>query len=120
MVRKPGEMRVQVREDMRGGKGAVTIRHCFEKEEFGANVRLCARLSLPPGASIGMHDHKEEDEVFFLTKGQGLLDEGATRTPVGAGDAILTGKGGAHAIENTGDTDLEILAIIACYAPKKA
>ncbi|MBM4142199.1 MAG: cupin domain-containing protein [Lentisphaerae bacterium] len=115
MIRRAGEMREQVRENMRGGTGAVLFRHCFEPEEFAAKVRLCARLSLPPGASIGPHPHEKEDEIYIITSGQGLLDDGTTKTPVSAGDAVLTGRGQSHAIANAGDADLEFIAVIVCY-----
>ena len=113
----PGLVCRRVRdENMRGAEGSVTIRHCVEKGEFGAKVRLCARLIVPPGAGIGRHEHKTEDEVFIITEGTGLLDEGEGEVRVSAGDAILTGKGGAHAIRNDGDRDLVIIAVIACYS----
>ena len=116
MIRTASEMRTEVREKMRGGPGAVTIRHCFEPAEFGGPVRLCAKLVLPPGAGIGPHRHEKEDEVFLITAGSGLLDDGTTRTRVAAGDAILTGKGESHAITNDGTVDLEITAVIVCYS----
>jgi len=116
MIRKESDMEVQVRENMRGGGGTVTVRHYFKKEEFKANTRLCSVLTVPPGAGIGEHSHEAEDEMFIITKGTGMLDDGETRTPVSAGDAILTGSGESHAIYNEGDEDLELIAIIMCYA----
>jgi len=116
MIRKQAEMREQVRENMRGGGGAVTIRHCFEKDEMKANTRLCARLVLPPGAGIGRHEHTNEDEVFIITRGSGILDDGKTEALVTEGDAILTGNGESHAIRNDGTENLELIAIIMCYA----
>lgn len=115
MIRKQSEMKQEVRSAMRGGKGAVTITHMFGKDEFGANVRLCSKLTIPPGAGIGSHRHEGEDEVYIIEQGQGVLDDGSNRSRVEAGDAILTGNGDSHAIENNGDTDLVITAIIACY-----
>ena len=115
MIRKAADMRLQVREDMRGGGGTVALTHLFEKDEFRANTRLCSRLTLPPGAGIGTHEHLEEDEVFIILKGSGLLDDGQTESRVTAGDAILTGNGEAHAIRNDGEEPLELIAIIMCY-----
>jgi mannose-6-phosphate isomerase-like protein (cupin superfamily) len=115
MIRKASEMKSEVREKMRGGAGAVTIRHYIQKEEFKAPVRLCSHLLLPPGAGIGPHPHEKEDEVFIITKGTGLLHDGEKEVRVSAGDAILTGNGGSHAIRNDGREDLEIEAIIVCY-----
>lgn len=119
MIRKASEMKKEVREKMRGGDGAVTFRHYFGKEEFGANARLCAKLTLPPGASIGTHAHEGEDEVYIVTRGSGLLDDGTSKTRISEGDAVLTGRGASHAVKNDGQTDLEIIAMIMCYAPSK-
>jgi mannose-6-phosphate isomerase-like protein (cupin superfamily) len=116
MIRKPSDMETEVRPNMRGGNGSVTICHLFKKDEIAAKTRLCARLTLPPGASIGLHQHAGEDELFAIVKGSGLLDDGSRQTIVSAGDAVLTGKGESHAIANNGDVDLEIIAVIMCYA----
>ena len=115
MIRKPSEMRSEVRENMRGATGSITIQHYFEKGEFGAKVRLCSHLIIPPGAGIGAHQHDTQDEVFIIQKGTGILDDGETQTRVSPGDAILTGNGASHAVQNDGDKDLEISAMIVCY-----
>ena len=115
MIRKPADMKEETRENMRGGDGSVTIRHYFTKDEFTANARLCAKLIIPPGAGIGSHQHDAEDEVYIVTQGSGLLDDGTEETRVSAGDAILTGNGGSHAIRNDGAEPLEMIAVIACY-----
>jgi mannose-6-phosphate isomerase-like protein (cupin superfamily) len=115
MIRKPSGMKNEVRDAMRGGAGSVNIQHLFAKEEITAKTRLCARLTLHPGASIGLHKHENEDELFYILSGTGSLDDGKSRTTVAAGDAILTGKGEEHAIANIGETDLNILAVIMCY-----
>ncbi|MDD4870787.1 MAG: cupin domain-containing protein [Kiritimatiellae bacterium] len=116
MIRKAADLKTEIRDKMRGGPGAVTIHHFFGKPEFTANVRLCARLVLPPGAGIGEHKHEGEDEVYIVTRGCGILDDGTTKTRVSAGDAILTGNGGSHAVTNDGTDDLEMIAVIMCYA----
>lgn len=115
MIRSPGTMRVEEREAMRGGVGTTTIRHLFEPAEFGARIRLCSQLTLPPGASIGPHTHAGEDEVYVVLSGTGELDDGTMRTPVAAGDAVLTGRGETHAIANVGEYPLVLLAFIALY-----
>lgn len=115
MIRTPDAMRAEERAQMRGGQGVTTIRHLFEPAEFGARMRLCAELTLPPGASIGPHTHDGEDEVYVILAGTGELDDGTSKAAVRAGDAVLTGRGETHAIANTGDTPLKLLAFIALY-----
>ena len=116
MIRRSSDLKTEVRDRMRGGPGSVTIRHFFEKSEFTANARLCAQMIIPPGAGIGPHQHEGEDEVYIVLRGSGLLDDGKVQTRVSAGDAILTGNGGTHAVTNDGKEDLEIIAMIMCYS----
>ena len=115
MIRKASEMVSEVRPEMRGGSGSVTVKTIFSAEEIKAKSRLCAKLTLPPGASIGVHEHLKEDEVYIITQGCGILDDGHTETVVSVGDAVLTGNGESHAIRNDGDSPLEIVAVIMCY-----
>ncbi|NLV46160.1 MAG: cupin domain-containing protein [Candidatus Hydrogenedentes bacterium] len=119
MIRKHADMEGEVREHMRGGPGSVTFKHLFKKEEFTANVRFCAMGVIPPGAGIGPHTHEAEDEVYIITRGSGILDDGRTQSRVSAGDAILTGNGESHAIYNDGEEPLELIAVIACYPEPK-
>ncbi len=115
MLKKKTFQEIETRENMRGGTGEITIRHYFRPEEIQARTRLCSELLLPPGASIGMHDHVEEDEIYIIQKGQGVMTDGGKEFPVATGDAILTGQGASHSIKNTGAEDLVVTAIIIKY-----
>jgi mannose-6-phosphate isomerase-like protein (cupin superfamily) len=115
MIKKKNDQEIEERENMRGGVGKITIRHYLKPEEIKARTRLCAELVLPRGASIGVHDHMNEDEIYIIQKGQGLMTDGGKEFPVAAGDAILTGQGASHSIKNTGADDLIITAVIIKY-----
>jgi mannose-6-phosphate isomerase-like protein (cupin superfamily) len=110
---KPGTvMEREVRERMRGGTGSVEIVHVFRQDELGGAARLFARLRLPPGASIGHHVHDAEEEVFYILTGRGIVTEDGVATDVGPGDAVLTGGGAGHGLENRGSEPLELMAVI--------
>lgn len=116
MVRKANEMETEVRHEMRGGKGDVAFLHAFRADEMTASCRICATLVLEPGCSIGDHAHNGEDEVYYIISGTGrVYDNGEWKT-VTAGDAVLTGNGASHSIENIGDESLKIFAVVAQYA----
>jgi mannose-6-phosphate isomerase-like protein (cupin superfamily) len=117
ILRKRQEMKTEVRENMRGGMGKVTVRHLFVPDEIIAKTRLCAMLTVHVGASIGIHKHENEDELFVILSGSGLLDDGNQKLPITAGDSILTGNGAEHSIVNTGAIDMEIVAVIMSYPP---
>ena len=116
MVRKSSEMEREVRERMRDGQGSVEILHAFKKEELKGGARLVARLRLDKGCSIGHHSHDNEEEVFYILQGQGVVSEDGKETPVSPGDAVLTGGGSGHSIRNDGDAPLLFMAIILLYA----
>ncbi len=115
MIREAGDMVKEIKERFRGGEGSVEITHMFQKEELTGKARLCAKLTLNPGSTIGLHEHSNEEEIFYIIKGKGLaFDNGVTRE-VKAGDAILTVGGTSHSVNNTGDEPLELLAVILLY-----
>lgn len=115
MIKKRSEQATEVRENMRGGPGEVKINHYFKKDEISAPSRLCAQLILAPGAGIGLHEHINEDEIFIIQQGKGIVVDDGKEVEVEAGDAILTGKGASHSIKNIGNNDLLITAIIIQY-----
>jgi len=115
MIKKQSAQEVEHRENMRGGNGAVTIRHYFKMHEMKAPCRLCAELRVPPKASVGLHQHNGEDEVYIIHQGTGRIIDGAEVREVTAGDAILTGNGATHAVENIGQDDLVLTAVIITY-----
>jgi mannose-6-phosphate isomerase-like protein (cupin superfamily) len=115
MVRRQGAYETEERQNMRGGTGTVHIEHYWKKGDLQAKTRLCARLVIPPGASIGAHSHDQEEEVYIVLRGRGRIIEGTTVVEVGPGDSVLTGNGASHAVENCGAEPLEMVAFIAQY-----
>jgi len=113
MVRS--EKVVTLRENMRGGKGTVTIRNWMEEEQLGSNVRLMAHIHIPVGASIGDHKHEGETETFCVLAGRGLYNDNGNKVEVGPGDVMVCYDGQTHGVENTGDEEfIMAAAIISC------
>ena len=54
MVRKENTVAV---EHLGGGKGTAYVHHIISKEEFLGHGRMYAKVVLPPGASVGWHQH---------------------------------------------------------------
>ncbi|MCK5534492.1 cupin domain-containing protein [bacterium] len=115
MIKKAFEQETELRKNMRGGQGEITIKHHFKKDEINASCRLCAQLKIPPGAGIGLHEHNDEDEIFIIQQGKGIIVDNGKETEVGVGDAILTGKGAEHSIKNIGQDELLVTAVIIKY-----
>ena len=115
MIRRSGTYATEVRQNMRGGKGSVTVENFWGKGELKAKTRLFAKLTIEPGSGIGFHEHLNEEEVYIVLRGQGVIEENGEKIPVSVGDSILTGHGGNHAVEAVGSEPLELLAVIVQY-----
>ncbi len=112
MIKKGYEMAKEIREQMRGGKGSVELTHILGKDELPGKIRLLAKITLNPGCSIGLHRHEGEKEIFYIIRGQGVIDDNGIRSLVSAGDSVSTGDGESHSVENIGHEPLEMLAVI--------
>ncbi|GHT96511.1 hypothetical protein FACS1894141_6730 [Spirochaetia bacterium] len=114
MLKSRNEFRVEKKENMRGGDGTVTLTHFVESGEQ-KNARLIAELTLPPGASIGSHQHDNETEYFIFLSGTGTVNDNGTEKPVKSGDVMVTGDGASHSVRNTGTVPLVFNALIITH-----
>ncbi|MBR1822494.1 MAG: cupin domain-containing protein [Clostridia bacterium] len=110
MITRSEEQSHSIREFMRGGKKHVE--HTLLSAALPENVRIFNVLTLIPGASIGYHVHENEIELFYFMEGNGRVRDDDQFFDVSAGDSMATFSGHGHAVENTGDTNLVILAVI--------
>lgn len=110
MITRKDEQKKSIREYMRGGKEYVQLTAL--SNELPANARLFSVLTLIPGASIGYHVHENETELFYFAEGCARVQDDDQFFDVTAGDSMCTTNGHGHSVENTGDTDLVIVAVI--------
>lgn len=115
MIKREKDMIKEIKEHMRGGKGSVELLHIFKQDELKGKARLCARITLTPGSSIGLHEHVDEEEIFYIISGNGSLNDNGTTIKVGAGDAVITGNGASHSVEAVGEEPLVMMAVILLY-----
>jgi mannose-6-phosphate isomerase-like protein (cupin superfamily) len=112
MIKRGGSLPVDIVSNRFGGNGDVKFTRILEKEEFNGKGRLFAITALEPGCSLGLHKHSGEMEAYYILRGQGTVNDNGKETLVGPGDVVLTKDGESHAIENTGNTTLELVALI--------
>jgi mannose-6-phosphate isomerase-like protein (cupin superfamily) len=107
-------MRVQVRPNMKGGPGEVTVLHLVECEDL-PNIRYVGEMTVPPGAGIGAHEHSGETEYYIITEGIGIVEEQDGEYKLGKGEVVVTGGGATHSIRNAGQTPLKVIAFIVTH-----
>lgn len=115
MIQRAGSMEVEVREQMKGGKGAIAVTHLVRQIQLKGKCRFFGHMEIKPGCSIGLHRHVNEEEIYYILKGQGMVEDNGIKQEVNAGDVIVTGGGAEHSIENTGGETMEVLGVILLY-----
>ena len=110
MITRKEQQNHSVREFMRGGKKHVQLTEL--SQVLPEKMRMFNVLTLIPGASIGYHVHEGETEMFYFMEGNGRVQDDDQFLDVSAGDSMATLSGHGHSVENTGDTNLVILAAI--------
>ena len=112
MVRTAKEMGVNHYENMRGGKRAVDAAKFLEAEESYGAGSIFGRAVIPPGGSIGYHQHTGEYEIYYILEGTAkVVDDGEERI-LCPGDMMQCRDGSSHSIENVGDKELVFLAMV--------
>ena len=114
MIIKNSEMIKEVKKNMRGGEGEVSLLHYVNKEEL-KNARLMTRITIPAGAGIGEHDHVNETEYYIILSGEGIVNDDGVEKTVSPGEVVVTGNGAKHSIRNNGSADLVMIAVIITY-----
>ena len=80
-------------------------------------VRFIHDDVMPPGASIGVHRHTDDEEHYFIVSGAGEMTLDGRRLSVGPGDLTVVYPGGEHGLENTGSEPLRLLVISVQATP---
>ncbi len=112
MIKRAGDLKIDIVTNRFGGQGDVKMTQILEKEEFYGKGRLFARNAIEPGCSLGLHQHKGDMEAYYIISGQGTVDDNGQEVVVGPGDVVFTKDGESHSIANNGTTTLEFIALI--------
>ena len=60
---------IQHFENRAGGKGWIHIEHLLDGDALGSHVKMYARVTIDPHASIGVHLHQGDGERYLIEKG---------------------------------------------------
>ncbi|MFV0253411.1 MAG: cupin domain-containing protein [Beutenbergiaceae bacterium] len=110
-VSRNDDLAVEVR-TVGGGDTPITFHHYLPKERLHDKSRLFARVSVPVGGSIGLHQHTDESEFYVIHSGQGRYRMDDHEWDLVPGDVAEVAPGHSHGIDNTGDEPLEFTALI--------
>jgi mannose-6-phosphate isomerase-like protein (cupin superfamily) len=98
-------------------KDGSEIRELMHPTLHGNRRQSLAEAVVAPGAATRLHRHRESEELYHITAGQGRMTLGDQHFEVQPGDTVDIPPGTPHCIENIGTEPLHILC---CCAPPYA
>jgi len=94
-----------------GGEGRILFKRVFDSGAFQGPWNFVDYAVLPPGASIGMHTHAGNEELYLVLEGEGRMRLDGREFPVRPGSVILNRPGGSHGLKNCGGMPLKIFVV---------
>ena len=112
MIVQKGCARKEVKREMFKGEGEVTLEILVEPVHLKEEMKMFNRMTFPPGASLGLHAHVDNFELYYILEGEATAIDDGREVKVYPGDLIYTADGNTHAITNTGKTPMVMLATV--------
>ena len=97
------------------GLGELLCRTVLNEGDSDVGIRFVHDDVMPPGASIGEHEHTDDEELYLVVSGHGTMIMDGVPTPMGPGDASLVKRGHTHALINGPDEPMRL--IVVCVKP---
>ena len=90
----------------------MTLRPLLTDEQKNEKIQMYAEVTIPEGASLGIHWHRGNAESYYILAGTDLYTDDGKTYEVHASDTTYCADGHCHGLENTGDGDLKFMALI--------
>ena len=106
-------MEVVISENPCGGKGRMKIEKILSEAELSDKCGLYARVTLPPGAVLGYHEHHGNGESYFVLSGEAIYDDNGKKRIIRPGETTWTPDGSGHGVDNSqGKEPIVFMALI--------
>ncbi|MGL4790123.1 MAG: cupin domain-containing protein, partial [Anaerotignaceae bacterium] len=112
MIKKQGTRNVVEMKNAFEGLNSIFADKLLEGDEFTNAGRLFNIVTFPPNSSIGYHVHNGESETYVVLKGSGKYSDNGVEVILEAGDVAYCPSGEGHGLENIGEEDLVVVALI--------
>lgn len=93
------------------GAGAIGFHRLFDSSRFEGPWNFVDYAVVPPGASIGIHQHGDDEELYLVLEGAGTMHLDGEEFPVSAGSVVVNRSGGTHGLRNDGAEPLRLFVV---------
>jgi len=111
MILKKDSLKVETEENSRG-ISKLFINDLADFQTRNPKLRTFALAKLIPGEEVEFHIHDGECEYYYIISGNAAYNDNGVEVILSSGDTTFTPSGTGHGIKNTGNDDLEFIALI--------
>lgn len=91
------------------GLGKAMHTTLMSKEDFGGPISFLNYTILDPNATIGLHKHGNDQEIYMFLEGTGKMTVNDEECTVIPGDIVVNPPYGTHGVVNSPDGKMTIL-----------
>jgi uncharacterized cupin superfamily protein len=111
MIRSTDDMQARTITDCHDGSGNLECRLVLDAADMDGCLRFMHDDLLEPGAVIGEHRHKEDEEIYFVVDGHGTMIVDGEEFAIGPGDVSVCHRGHSHGIRNSVDGPMRLIVV---------
>jgi len=89
MIKNYLKTQKQFQENSHGGSGPVELFEIWKNSDFRSDIDFIDRVVVPPNSTIGFHRHGENEEMYIVLEGTGLMNIEDEENVVIKGDMVL-------------------------------
>ncbi len=93
------------------GESPILFGAAFVGEQFMGRWGHVEYVTVPPSSAIPIHEHQQEEEVYFIFGGTGILTVDGSEHRVGPGVLTACPAGGAHGLRNDGTEEIRLIVV---------
>jgi mannose-6-phosphate isomerase-like protein (cupin superfamily) len=105
------DIRCQMVNGNHGGAGDIEFRRLLEQAEFESPIDFVDYTVIPPGSTIGSHEHSGNEEIYFVVTGKPRIRVGTCERRLQRGSLAVVRSGQTHQLINDTDEPAAIFVI---------
>ncbi|MBH5320318.1 cupin domain-containing protein [Paenibacillus sp. GSMTC-2017] len=95
-------------EESHDGQGFLRKVRAYQSNDFSTNIDFIDYIEVPPGVTIGHHQHANNEEIYFIVEGTGQMGIEDRVLTVESGNVIVNPVYGSHSLINTSQAVMKV------------
>jgi uncharacterized cupin superfamily protein len=93
------------------GQEPVRFAEAFGGQDFLGKWGCVEYVAVPAGSSIPVHKHDQDEEIYFIFEGEGILTVDGKEVRVGPGAVAACRRKGSHGLTNTSEREIRLIVV---------